>query len=143
MPHDSFLRSEAGAAYLCVAGLKGFGELAIGADVLVNPVPIETWPGEDSGGPGGALPDAFALSAAHPNPFSGTTTLRLDGLSTGRVAVAVYDLLGREVAVLADGPMAAGTHRLVFDGRGLPSGVYLVRMVAGNFVATQRVTLLR
>ncbi|MEM6784236.1 MAG: T9SS type A sorting domain-containing protein, partial [Bacteroidota bacterium] len=60
------------------------------------------------------------------------------------VSVQVYDLLGREVATLADGRIEAGTHTMMLDGRGLPSGVYVVRLETGaGTVQTQRVTLLR
>ena len=61
----------------------------------------------------------------------------------GPVRLAVYDLLGREVAVLVDGVWAAGAYEAVLDGRGLPAGVYVVRLTAGAFVETRRVTLLR
>ena len=103
-------------------------------------VSTEEGPGD---GPAETVPEAFALSGGQPNPFHGSTTLVLTMPEGSRVEVVVYDLLGREVAVLADAQMPAGTHRLAFEGRGLPSGVYLVRMVADDFVATQRVTLLR
>ena len=74
-----------------------------------------------------ALPESFALAPAYPNPFNATTTLMLTLPQAQAVTVAAYDLLGREVARLHRGPLAAGTHRLVFDATGLPSGVYVVR----------------
>ena len=54
-------------------------------------------------------------------------TLALDG--PARVRLAVYDALGREVAVLLDGPLGAGTHAAPFDGSALPAGVYVARAV--------------
>jgi hypothetical protein len=59
------------------------------------------------------------------------------------VRLAVYDVLGREVAVLVDGERPAGRHEAVLDGRMLPSGVYLVRLAAGGEVRTRAVTLAR
>ena len=88
-------------------------------------------------------PETFALHAAAPNPFAGRTALRFDLPEAADVRVVVYDLLGRAVAVLADGSMAAGRHTVPFDARGLPSGTYLVRMETDAFVATRRVTLAR
>ena len=55
----------------------------------------------------------------------------------------MYDALGRAVAVLADGILAAGPHETTFDGAALPAGVYLVRLVAGGRTATRAVTVLR
>ena len=60
------------------------------------------------------------------------------------VTVAVYDVLGRRVAVLHDGPVAAGeTERLRLTGQGLASGVYLVRVVGERFQTVRRLTLVR
>jgi extracellular elastinolytic metalloproteinase len=89
------------------------------------------------------LPAEPTLHAAYPNPFDATTTLRYDVAATGTVRVAVYDLLGREVAVLADGAHEAGSYAVALDGRTLPAGVYLVRMTADRFTQTRRVTVLQ
>jgi hypothetical protein len=59
------------------------------------------------------------------------------------VRLVIYDVLGREVAVLHYGDAEAGRHEADFDGRLLPAGVYLVQLTAGPFVQTQRVTLVR
>jgi photosystem II stability/assembly factor-like uncharacterized protein len=89
-------------------------------------------------------PEAFALAPAAPNPFASRTTLRFALRAAGPVRLAVYDALGREVAVVADGPLEAGLHERVLDGSRLPSGVYVVRMtVQGGFTQARRVTLLR
>ncbi|MDX1419470.1 MAG: T9SS type A sorting domain-containing protein [Rubricoccaceae bacterium] len=90
-----------------------------------------------------APPGAWALHPAYPNPFSGRATVRYDVPEAGPVRVAVYDALGREVAVLVDGEQAAGTHEVAFDAGALSSGVYLARMTAAGASQTQRLTLLR
>ena len=90
-------------------------------------------------------PVAFALEGAHPNPFGAATTIRFGLPEAAEIRLAVYDALGREVAVLVDGSLEAGYHEAAFDGSALPSGTYLVRLVAASShrVATERVTLLR
>ncbi len=88
-------------------------------------------------------PTAFALEGGIPNPFSQTTTLRFALPEAVEVRLAVYDVLGREVAVLAEGAMEAGQHVVPFDAAGLPGGTYLVRLQAGDAVQTQRLTLTR
>src|SRR5690606_38635003 len=90
---------------------------------------------------GEALPAAFALHAAYPNPSAGRATLRYDLPSAAHVRLAVYDVLGREVAVLVDAESEAGRHRVAFDGGALAAGVYVVRMTAGAEAFTQTLTL--
>jgi hypothetical protein len=59
------------------------------------------------------------------------------------VRLAVYDVLGREVARLVDGEEEAGAHRVRFEGGALPVGVYVVRLAVGEVVAVRRVVVLR
>src|SRR5690606_18588197 len=79
----------------------------------------------------------------YPNPSSGSTTVSLTLDAASEVRVAVYDVLGREVAALHAGPLGAGEHALAFESAGLPAGLYLVRVEGGGFAASQRVTVLR
>ena len=89
-------------------------------------------------------PAEFALHPPRPNPASGAVRVAFDVPEAAHVRVRVVDLLGREVAVLADDEVGPGAYEVRWDGAGpLPAGVYLVRLEAGPFVATQRVTLLR
>jgi disulfide bond formation protein DsbB len=81
--------------------------------------------------------------ATSPNPFAGRTTFSFEVAGGGPVRVSVYDGLGREVAVLVDGELAAGRHAVTFDGSSLPAGVYVVSVAAGGTVASRTVTLLR
>ncbi len=86
---------------------------------------------------------ALVLLPPAPNPFHGSATLRFTLPLPGPVRLAVYDVLGREAAVLVDGVLAAGAHTATRDGTPLPSGAYLVRLQAGAQVLTQRLTLVR
>ena len=90
------------------------------------------------------LPGGTALGAAYPNPFNPTATVPFHIAQAGAVRLSVYDVLGREVARLADGRVEAGRHTAVFDASRLPSGTYFVRLTtADGFAATQRITLLK
>jgi len=90
-----------------------------------------------------ALPDAFFL-AAYPNPFNPETTLRLAVPETQRVRVAVYDLLGRRVALLYAGRLPGGeTQTFRFDGEGFPSGLYVIRVDGEHFHTARTVTLVK
>jgi hypothetical protein len=86
----------------------------------------------------------FALHANYPNPFNGATTLVFDVPQASRVKLLVYNLLGREVAQLADARFETGQYRLRFDGANLASGIYLLRMdTESGFSAVRRLTLLK
>ncbi|MFH0882389.1 MAG: T9SS type A sorting domain-containing protein [bacterium] len=94
--------------------------------------------------PGSSLPSRFAIESAYPNPFNPTTTITLALPAQGHLSLRVYDLLGRQVAVLADGERQTGRSRFVFDGRGLASGIYFVRAAGpGGAVDTRKVVLLK
>ncbi len=69
-------------------------------------------------------PTKFALLQNYPNPFNPSTTIRFDVRTSGNVSLKVYDVLGREVAVLADEYLRAGSYERVFDASDLSSGVY-------------------
>ncbi|MEP0548967.1 MAG: T9SS type A sorting domain-containing protein [Rhodothermales bacterium] len=89
-----------------------------------------------------AIGDAARLSV-WPNPAWGAATVAITAAQRGVVRVTVYDVLGRRVALLHDGPLPAGEHRIALDGSDLPSGIYLVRATFGGLHLTRRVTIAR
>ncbi len=92
-------------------------------------------------------PASITLNQNYPNPFNPSTvigfTVGTQNLASVQTRLSVYDLLGREVAVLVDGVMPAGEHRVSFDASGLSSGVYLYRLQSGSMVETRRMTLVK
>ena len=84
-----------------------------------------------------------ALLSAAPNPFSATTRITYQLPESADVRLAVYDLLGRRVVTLADGPRAAGDHTTTFDATGLAGGTYLVRLQAGAIVSARTIVVVR
>ncbi len=89
------------------------------------------------------LTRAFELQQNYPNPFNPLTVISSQLTVDSRMKLAVYDLLGREVAVLANGRYPAGRYSFTFDGSSLSSGVYFYRLEAGSFVETRRMMLLK
>ncbi|MEM8600980.1 MAG: T9SS-dependent M36 family metallopeptidase [Bacteroidota bacterium] len=92
--------------------------------------------------------EAFAgthlLSAVYPNPFNPEATFTLQVATAQDVSVVVYDVLGRQVAALHDGALAAGAlHRFEVDGRALASGAYVLRVQGEDFAETRRLTLVK
>jgi hypothetical protein len=88
-------------------------------------------------------PKEFTLEQNYPNPFNPTTTIEFSVATSGHTSLRVFDMLGREVAVLVHGERTPGVYTLTWDASALPSGVYLARMQAGSFVATRKMTLVR
>ena len=94
------------------------------------------------------VPNELNLSGNYPNPFGGQTTIEFALPQQADVTLAVYDVTGRQVNVLRSGMMPAGTHQVQWSGRSangaaLASGVYLVRLKAGDQVRTGRLTIVR
>jgi endo-1,4-beta-xylanase len=92
---------------------------------------------------GGARPAAFGLSQNYPNPFNPSSDIRYQISEFRMVRLAVYDVLGREVAVLVNEPKMRGEYQVRFDATGLPSGVYLYRLQSGSYSETRKMALVR
>jgi hypothetical protein len=90
-----------------------------------------------------SLPASFALEQNYPNPFNPTTTIRYALPTDQVVRLAVFNILGEQVATLADGPERAGIKSATFDGAGFASGVYTVRLTAGGFRAERKIMLIK
>ncbi len=102
------------------------------------------------------MPIRSKLCQNYPNPFNPSTNIgytiasskeqvagSMKQVGMERVRLAVYDLLGREVAVLVDGYQTPGEHHVMFDARSLASGVYFYRLVSGGSVQTRKMTFVR
>lgn len=92
---------------------------------------------------GFGLPEDFRLSQNYPNPFNPTTRIEFEMPVSGIVTLAVYDLLGRQVALLANENYSAGTHNIAFDASQLASGVYMYRLNVAGQTFTRKMTLVK
>ena len=90
-----------------------------------------------------SLPATFSLDRAYPNPFNPVTTLSFALPIDSEVSLSIYNLQGRKVTTLISGNMDAGYHSVVWDANSYSSGVYFVKMVAGEFVNTQKLMLVK
>jgi hypothetical protein len=92
------------------------------------------------------LPGSFTLLQNYPNPFNSSTTVSFSLPQTREVKFNLYDVLGRNVGkqpFASTKIYSAGEHRVTFDGTGLSSGIYFVRMEAGGNVQTKKMILIR
>ncbi|MFH1861441.1 MAG: T9SS type A sorting domain-containing protein, partial [bacterium] len=85
----------------------------------------------------------YELTQNIPNPFNPITTIRFTVPESGDVNLVVYDVTGALVAILLDGYRVADSYEVVFDGSNLASGVYIYRLMAGDFTATGKMVLLK
>jgi len=98
--------------------------------------------------PSAVLPEAkvaqdFALAQNYPNPFNPTTNIRYELKAASMVKLAVYDMLGRQVATLVNEVQSAGPQVVSFDASSMTSGVYFYKLEAGDQVFTRKMTLLK
>lgn len=89
------------------------------------------------------LPVSFALHQNYPNPFNPVTTIKYDLPKDAFTVIKVYDVTGREVAVLVNQFKKAGFYSLTMDGGNLSSGAYFYRIEAGDFVEVKKMILLK
>ena len=85
----------------------------------------------------------MVLSPNYPNPFNPSTHVRYELPTAARVSLAIYDVRGRLVERLVEGEQPAGRHEVLFEPRGLASGVYLAHLRVGGQVRTIRMLLLK
>jgi len=95
-----------------------------------------------------SVPDVFELAPAAPNPFQSRTTFAFSLPERSRVSIRIFDIQGRQVATLVEGSVEAGRHQASWDGRSdegafLSSGVFFVRMEAGDFARSRRIMMVR
>lgn len=138
VPREGHVAAAVDSTLYVFGGRDAAGALIATSLGLVVTTPVEA-----------AVPEAsFALSVDGPNPFRAQTALALRLDRPDAVTVAAYDALGRRVAVLHDGLLPAGLHRLVWTGadaagRALPGGVYVVRAATASQQVVRRLTRVR
>ncbi len=89
------------------------------------------------------LPLEFALKQNYPNPFNPTTAINYQLPENSKVELKIFDLLGKEVATLVNREQAAGNYTVNYDASNLPSGMYIYKIVAGNFVESRKMMLIK
>jgi hypothetical protein len=90
-----------------------------------------------------SLPQKITLDQNIPNPFNAQTTIRFELAHAAHARLIIYDLTGREVAQLVNGPLSSGAHEISFDARALPSGVYFYSLISANHRLTRKLLLVK
>jgi hypothetical protein len=89
------------------------------------------------------VPEVYSLSQNYPNPFNPSTRIAFALPRDIHAKLEVFDILGRRVATLFDEAKTAGEHVAEFDASGLPTGMYIYRLTAGDFVVARKMMLLK
>jgi flagellar hook assembly protein FlgD len=94
------------------------------------------------------LPKVYALGQNYPNPFNPSTTFNVDIPKISDVNIKVYDVLGREITTLLSGQQPAGSLKVKWDGLdahgfAAPTGIYFVKMTAGEFSDSRKIMLMK
>ncbi|MFO7523904.1 MAG: T9SS type A sorting domain-containing protein, partial [Ignavibacteriaceae bacterium] len=89
------------------------------------------------------IPDEFSLSQNFPNPFNPSTKINFAIPKSDNIKIAVYNILGQEMAVLVDGFVNAGSYEINWDASNLPSGVYVYSIQSANINLSKKMTLLK
>jgi len=88
-------------------------------------------------------PLEFKLLGNYPNPFNPATKISYQLPSDSYVTLKVYDILGREVSILVNNPVSAGSHTVEFNASNLPSGVYVYRLQSGSYSGEKKLVILK
>jgi Secretion system C-terminal sorting domain len=97
--------------------------------------------GDNSAGNIDLSPNEYTLKQNYPNPFNPTTTIEYTVPKNGFVSLKVYDITGKEIASLINSYQNAGSYLVTWDASNYGSGVYLYRIIAGDYSATKRMVL--
>jgi hypothetical protein len=90
-----------------------------------------------------AVPASYSLYNNYPNPFNPSTKIRYSIPFNSHVSLKIYDILGKEVAVLINSELQPGTYEAVFDAANLSSGIYFYKLETPSFVQTNKMILLK
>ena len=135
------MNSSVRSVVIPMAGRGTTGNSQVATGFLANPDihgPVSAVSEKES-----AIPATYSLSQNYPNPFNPETEISFMLQASGFTSLRVYDLLGRVVATLVDEVLPAGRYTAKWSAGTAASGVYLLRLSAGDFRATRKMVLMR
>lgn len=119
-------------------------QLLYSSAIIVGPQPVVLEPSPPTAvGEQNELLQVYSLEQNYPNPFNPTTTICFTLPQRAYVRLKVYDVLGREVVTLVEGELNPGEHSVIFNAKGLASGVYFYRLNAGTFIQQKKMEAIK
>jgi hypothetical protein len=89
------------------------------------------------------VPKEYSLKQNYPNPFNPVTNIEFSVPKAGLIKISVYDILGKEIGVLVNERLSAGSYKVDFIASSLPSGVYFYRLQTSEFIETKKMILVK
>jgi hypothetical protein len=89
------------------------------------------------------MPEVYSLFQNYPNPFNPTTIITYQLPMNSKVGLKIYDLLGREIAMLVEEEQSAGWKEVQWNASSVSSGIYFYRLTAGNFVGVKKMIVVK
>jgi len=130
-------------AYTMKEPINGISELYYSGELIINEVLFSDMSGQAFPVNQGMLPQQIQLYPIYPNPFNPVTHIGFEIPTSGDVTVTIYDITGRRIAGLVDGYLAAGFHRVEFNGEGQASGTFIVTLKSDGQVQSRKILLLK
>ena len=112
-------------------------------NINIEDMIISNWNGEEVSVNMYNVPGNFQLDPAYPNPFNPATTISYSVPYASNVSLAVYDVMGHQLEILVNENMNSGVYTSTWNAVDYSSGVYYVKMKAGNFNKTQKILLMK
>jgi hypothetical protein len=129
-----YYNSETGEIIEFVDSIEFTTDMSIGN--AIDPVVFSTIASD-------VLVSEYVLNGAYPNPFNPSTRIEYSIINSGHVSVNVYDMSGRLVDEIVNNWHEAGNQSVVWNASGYPSGIYFVKLEAGDFSASQKIVLVK
>jgi len=126
----------AGINLIAFVGMSEFGD-----GVYLDSICVITPVGIHNGGT--ETPVNYSLSQNYPNPFNPTTIINYQIPKAGNVKLVVYDVQGKETAILVSQKQSAGSYSVDFNGNDLATGIYFYQLTAGDFTNTKKMLLIK
>ncbi|NWG27529.1 MAG: T9SS type A sorting domain-containing protein [Ignavibacteriaceae bacterium] len=92
---------------------------------------------------GESMPSKYSLEQNYPNPFNPSTTIRFSLPEAAQIKINLYNMLGEQVATIAEGMYESGYHKVTFNASSLPSGSYVYRLESSEFIQVKKMLLLK
>ena len=112
-------------------------------DIVIESAIATDWHGSDIAVSTVLIPKEFALQSAYPNPFNPVTNLKFGLPVDSKVSIQIYNLQGQVVSTLLNDNMQTGYHSVVWNADEFGSGIYFVQMIAGDYIHTQKIMLVK
>ena len=112
-------------------------------DMKIESALVADWYGSDVLVSSVLIPEEYILDAAYPNPFNPVTNISFSLPENQDITLQVYNLQGQAIETLVHGNMEAGYHTMQWNADNHVSGIYFVRMIAGEYVNSQKLILLK